>query len=121
MWGCNTDSEYHFQKLQDYVEHADCELNMKMVAVEGGWFQKGANELGLYDMSGNLHEFCSDNYGLYGSSAQINPIQSNTGYGPTLRGGCWDTDARHCRVSVRSKVNQQHRTDWYGIRVVCLP
>jgi formylglycine-generating enzyme required for sulfatase activity len=62
--------------------------------------KKKANALGLYDMSGNLLEWCSDLYGEYSSDAQTNPTGASTYY-PVLRGGYWNNDAKDCRVSTR--------------------
>ena len=63
---------------------------------------KAANELGLYDMSGNLSEWCSDIYGEYSSSSQINPTGPSSGSYCVVRGGAWDRETLWCRVSSRS-------------------
>lgn len=62
---------------------------------------KAPNELGLYDMNGNVWEFCSDYYGDYSSASQTNPICSY-GHFRVIRGGSWDSYARNCRVSIRA-------------------
>ena len=63
--------------------------------------KKGSNELGLYDMSGNVWEWCSDFYGDYSSSVQTNPYNSTAGSDRVLRGGSWGSGAIYVRVEFR--------------------
>ena len=63
--------------------------------------QKLPNELGLYDMSGNVWEWCNDWYGEYYSSPQINPKGHTSGCKRVLRGGCSEDRHKDCRVSTR--------------------
>ena len=66
---------------------------------------KIANELSIYDMSGNVCEWCSDNYVAYSSDSQVNPSSSGSGANRSFRGGSWINRNRKCRVSNRFSVD----------------
>ena len=78
---------------------------------------KAPNELGLYDMSGNLYDFCSDWYGSYTGDAQINPIGPSSGTTRISRGGCWYGVARYSRISHRRGVGTTERRSDQGLRL----
>ena len=65
---------------------------------------KSPNELGIYDMSGNVWESCSDWYGSYSSSAQTNPYNSTAGSYRVARGSSWYYSDRIARVAYRNYI-----------------
>ena len=82
---------------------------------------KKANELGLYDMSGSVFEWCYDWYGAYSSSSQSNPTGASSGQYRVLRGGGWSHGASNCRISNRVNCTPTYRYINCGFRVVCIP
>ena len=78
---------------------------------------KIANELGIYDMSGNVWEWCHDKGGTYSGYPQTNPTGPSSGSGRVIRGGCWSREDRACRVSARYNCAPDYLDSSPGLRL----
>ncbi|MBO4714971.1 MAG: formylglycine-generating enzyme family protein [Verrucomicrobia bacterium] len=84
--------------------------------------QKKPNARGLYDMHGNVHEWCLDWYDLdYPDSAVMDPIGTNAGSKRVLRGGCWSNEANGCRSAYRGYADPEFDSSRRGFRVALAP
>ena len=81
---------------------------------------KSPNELGLYDMNGNVCEWCSDRYDSYSSNSQTNPTGASGGSFRVNRGGGWGHGARDCRSSSRGGITPDS-CYLLGLRLVLVP
>ena len=84
---------------------------------------KNSNELGLYDMTGNVREYCSDWAAPYTATSQINPKGPQGGEcGHIFRGGDWALDEYYCTVAYRSVgILEGYASSEYGFRLVMEP
>jgi uncharacterized protein YjdB len=80
--------------------------------------KKHANELGLYDMSGNVWEWCWDWYGSYQGGTQTDPQGSSSGINHVVRGGSWNETAANVRSAYRSYSAPSNRDSDLGFRLV---
>ena len=82
---------------------------------------KQPNAWGLYDMHGNVYEWCSDWYGDYTFQPVTDPEGAEGGLTHVYRGGCWDSLERACRSAHRIKYPANRRLDYTGFRIAIVP
>ncbi|MDR0970926.1 MAG: formylglycine-generating enzyme family protein [Bacteroidales bacterium] len=117
--GGNKSKGYKYSGSNNIDEVAWCIINKSRHTHPVG--EKLPNELGIYDMSGNVKEWCSDWYGEYFVTKQRNPTGPSSGSYRVLRGGSWnDLFANNCRVAFRSYDYPDDYNSYVGFRVVCV-
>ncbi len=79
--------------------------------------QKAPNGLGLYDMTGNVLEWCQDLKGDYPSSGQLDPRGPSTGWNRAMRSGSWSASAGRVRIAFRSRGDPALRDHYRGFRL----
>lgn len=111
-------SEWSYSGGEDFIDVAWCKSNSDGTAHQVG--QQQANALNLYDMSGNVWEWCDDWYNerYYERSTFSNPKGPLIGEYRVIRGGSWINDQASSRVSNRHKYRPKDRDNLTGFRVV---
>jgi len=100
---------------------------------EYGWYRENSgrtthqvgsklpNAWELYDMHGNVWEWCQDWWGDYPSGAVTDPAGATSGSPRVYRGGCWDYSAGDCRSAYRGMIYPSFRSYYFGFRVCLSP
>jgi formylglycine-generating enzyme required for sulfatase activity len=82
---------------------------------------KRPNAWGLYDMHGNVSEWCSDWYGNYSAGTQVDPTGPSNGADRVTRGGAWDYTGKDCRSASRYKTTPEGSRNELGFRLAAVP
>jgi len=108
-----TEAEWEYAARGGHERNLDLPYSGHKDPLKVAWFYKNAqrrvhevgkkkpNILGLHDMSGNVFEWCEDNFDDYHVEKQTNPVVKNESKFMIVRGGCWLLDPENCRVSSR--------------------
>jgi|GEM_PF-1940628 len=121
-----TTTPFHFGKCLS-TDQANYNGNYPLEGCPKGEYRKktvpvgsfAPNAWGLYEMHGNVWEWCHNWYGEYTADAATDPLGPSSGSGRVLRGGGWFNGARNCRTAARDNVTPGNRYDYSGFRLVC--
>jgi formylglycine-generating enzyme required for sulfatase activity len=103
--------------LKDYAWYKDNSEN-RIHPVAG----QSSNPKGLFDLYGNVRQWCRDDLRTYAGGEVVDPIGPETAGGQrALRGGDWESDAAACRSAARMHLDPSERNNHVGFRVVCEP
>jgi formylglycine-generating enzyme required for sulfatase activity len=106
---------WFFYKFRDELDKHGKEIRTQRVGL------LNSNQLGIYDMSGQVFEWCEDWYAAYEAHPEKDDSGPEEGTYRVLRGGSWDFNAENCRVAYRFNYDPVNRDNDVGFRVVFVP
>ena len=115
--GGNLSKGFRYSGSNNLFEVAWCSGNSHQTTQICG--SKAPNELGIYDMTGNVWEWCQDSFGRYTDKPQNNPVHHDPyyNYDFVLRGGSWATPIDACRITDRHHLPAETKDFFYGLRL----
>jgi formylglycine-generating enzyme len=116
---CLTDLQAHYYWGHPYNTCTNTSTKYNQTTQKVGTYP--ANAFGLYDMHGNVHEWCSDWAGAYSATAQTNPTGPAIGTERIVRGGNWSAFAQDCRSAFRRSFVPLQAAQTFGFRIVLVP
>ena len=128
-----TEAQWEFAAREGEKSRDKYQYSGSDILDEVGWFiensrgeshevgLKKPNARGIYDMSGNIFEWCRDWYDYYSEFEVDDPVGPNNGKGRVFRGGSWGNSARYCRISDRRYDEPSARGLNLGFRVALVP
>ena len=119
--GANWIDDYRYSgchEESDLIDYAWYDYNLSLQLHPIGL--KLPNQLGIYDMSGNVYEFCWDWFSssYYGISPLSNPLGPDTGSYHVSRGGDWNDNAPYCRSAARFSSHSYNTGGYLGFRII---
>jgi formylglycine-generating enzyme required for sulfatase activity len=90
-------------------------------ATSVGIYPLGATPEGIFDLAGNVAQWCGDGYGLYTAEEAVNPLGPKEAIARVLRGSSWSITGKGCRTAYRCGVEPKYRGDFLGFRVTLVP
>jgi len=124
FWGDDPDDACGYANVHDQTSkrvnkfdwsHHKCDDGYASTAPVGSF---RSNDFKLYDMLGNVWEWCDDWHGNYPSGSVTDPKGSSSGSGRVIRGGCWSNGPRYVRSAVRDNLTPGLRYDGLGFRLL---